>query len=81
MANDDKNEDYLDQIYFELGKLEWSQKNEVAAIKDFKLSVAKSTKNRAQKAKSYKELAVIFFDKKDYVNAQAYYDSEKVTIQ
>jgi tetratricopeptide (TPR) repeat protein len=75
MANDDKNEDYLDQIYFELGKLEWSQKNEVAAIKDFKLSVAKSTKNRAQKAKSYKELAVIFFDKKDYVNAQAYYDS------
>ena len=42
MANDDKNLDYLDQIYYELGKLEWSQKNEIAALKDFKLSVAKS---------------------------------------
>lgn len=80
MANDDKNEDYLDQIYYELGKLEWSQKNEVAALKDFKLSVAKSTKNRAQKAKSFKELAVIYFDKKDYKLAQSYYDSTVQTL-
>jgi tetratricopeptide (TPR) repeat protein len=75
MANDDKNEDYLDQIYYELGKLELSQKNEVVAIKDFKLSVGKSTKNKSQKAKSYKELARIYFEKKDYKFAQAYYDS------
>lgn len=75
MGNDDKNIDYLDQIYFELGRLELSQKNIPPAINAFKLSIAKSTKNQTQKAKSYYELAKLYFDIKNYKNAKSYYDS------
>jgi len=75
MANDDKNLDYLDQIYYELGRLEIAAKNEANAIKYLRLSSEKSTKNKAQKAKSLKELALLYFARKDYKNAQAYYDS------
>lgn len=75
MANDDKNIEYLDQIYFELGKLELSQKNYAFAEINFKTSVSKSTRNNAQKTKSYHELAKMYFEQKNYKKAQAYYDS------
>ncbi len=80
MANDDKNIDYLDQIYFELGKLELSQKNNDAAIAAFKKSTFKSTKNKEQKTKSYYELAKLYFDLKNYKNAKLYYDSTAALI-
>lgn len=75
MANDDKNLDYLDQIYYELGRLELGQKNYTAAIGHFRQSVAKSTRNPSQKTKSYLELSKLYFELKDYKNAQAYYDT------
>lgn len=80
MAGDEKNLDYLDQIYFELGKLELSQKNHTLAIKYFQISVASSTKNRNQKAMSYYALAKLFFEQKDFKPAQAYYDSTVQTM-
>jgi len=80
MTRDDKNIDYLDQIYYELGRLELSQKNFPPAVTDFKTSVAKSTKNPVQKSKSYLELAKLYFETKDYKNAKAYYDSTAQTI-
>ncbi|OYU96879.1 MAG: hypothetical protein CFE21_00920 [Bacteroidetes bacterium B1(2017)] len=75
MARDEKNIDYLDQIYFEMGKLDLAQKNHPEAIKDFKKSVSSSTKNKNQKGMSYYELAKLYFDKKEFKHAQAYYDS------
>lgn len=80
MANDDKNMDYLDQIYYELGKLELSQKNNPLAIKYFQNSVAFSTKNKNQKALSYYALAKLFFEQKEFKPAQAYYDSTVQTM-
>ena len=75
MASDDKNVDFLDQIYFELGKINMAQKNFPQAIADFKKSSAFSTKNRTQKALTLHELAKLYFELKEFKNAQAYYDS------
>jgi len=81
MLRDEKNLDYLDQIYFELAKLEQAQKNIPPAINYFQLSAAKSTKNRIQKSKAYHELAKMFFTEKDYKMAQAYYDSTVMSLE
>jgi TolA-binding protein len=75
MAKDDKNVDYLSQIYFELGKLELAQKNTSFAIAAFKKSIENSSKMPTQKPKSCYELAKLYFDIKDYKNARAYYDT------
>ena len=75
MANDDKNIDYLSKIYFELGKLEQSQKNNVAAIAAFKKSNENAKTMPIQKPKTCFELAKIYFEIKDYKNARAYYDT------
>lgn len=75
MIKDDKNIDYLSQIYFELGKLELSQKNNNAAIVAFKKSNENSAKVVGQKPKTCYELAKLYFELKDYKNARAYYDT------
>jgi tetratricopeptide (TPR) repeat protein len=80
MAGDDKNEEFRDQIYYELGKLEMAAKNFDAAVDNFKKSVAFSTKNKNQKALSYLELAKHYFNTKSYENAKAYYDSTVQTL-
>lgn len=80
MLRDDKNIDYLDQIYYELGKLELSQKNFIVATQQFKNSVSKSKTNKVQKTKSYLELAKLFFETKDYKKAKSYYDSTAQNI-
>jgi len=75
MANDDKNADYLDQIYYELGKLEMNARNFTKGIEYYKKSANCSTKNRNQKAMSFLALAKHYFTFKAYDNAKAYYDS------
>lgn len=75
MLNDDKNDGLYDQIYFELGNLEYKEKNIPAAIKNYKLAASKSTKNPNQKGLSYLALANIFLSQPEYKLAQAYYDS------
>lgn len=75
MAGDEKNIDFLDQIYYELGKINLAQKNYTTAIANFKKSSATSTKNKTQKALTLHELAKLYFDLKEFKNAQAYYDS------
>ena len=75
MAADEKNIDFLDQIYYELGKINLAQKNYSNAIADFKKSSAFSIKNKTQKALSLHELAKLYFEIKEFKNAQIYYDS------
>lgn len=80
MAGDEKNTDYLDQIYYELGKLELIQKNYASAATQFKKSLGYSTKNKNQKGLSYYELAKLYFERKEFKLSQAYYDSTVVQI-
>ncbi len=75
MLKDDKNIDFRDQIYYALGNIALNESDEEIAIKYFLLSANLSTLNPNQKALSYLAAADIYFDRPDYRNSQAYYDS------
>jgi len=80
MLRDDKNDGLYDQIHYELGNLEYKQKNTPEAIRQYQLSVAKSKSNNYQKAMSYLALGNLYLDIPDYKLAQAYYDSTATTL-
>lgn len=80
MLRDDKNIDYFDEIYFELGNLEMKDGKTEAAIGYYKLSAWSSVKNKIQKANAYLALANLYFERKDYPLAQAYFDSTAAFI-
>ena len=75
MLDDDKNDGLYDQIYYEMGNLEKKEKNIPLAIKYYKLSASKSTKNPNQKGLAFLSLATIYLEMPEYKPAQAYYDS------
>jgi len=75
MLKDEKNKDYLDQVYYAFGDLEMKVGNEDKAIEYYKLSVLNSLSNLYQKGQTYLTLGDYYYNKKDYTVAQAYYDS------
>lgn len=75
LAKDEKNKDYLDQLYYTLGNIERQEANIDKAIEYYTLSAKLSTSNNNQKGMSYLVLADYYFGKSDYTTAQAYYDS------
>ena len=78
MLKDEKNTEYLDQVYYSLAQIEEKEKNvygKNGAVDYLKLSVRNSTVNIKQKGISYLRLADLSFDAADYKAAQAYYDS------
>ncbi|HAF29841.1 MAG TPA: hypothetical protein DCG75_12425 [Bacteroidales bacterium] len=80
MLKDDKNIEYQDQIYFALGELEMKTNNTTQAIEYYQKSANASINNTNQKALTYLALANIFFDKTDYIESQAYFDSAVVSL-
>ena len=80
MLKDDKNTDYLDQIYYALGNIAYNEMRDDDALWYFKQSIAASTTTDTQKSISYLAVADIYFDKPDYRNAQLYYDSAMVNL-
>ena len=75
MLKDDKNIEYRDQIYYALADIAFKEWKDDLAVDYLKKSVASSVKNTKQKALSYMRLADYYFDKPDYILAEAYYDS------
>ncbi len=75
MTKDDKNKEYLDQIYYAIAKMDLTQEDTLSAIKNFILSTEKSEFNDEQKARSCLELGKIYYSKSKYMNASAFYDS------
>ncbi|MFK8102990.1 MAG: tetratricopeptide repeat protein [Saprospiraceae bacterium] len=75
MLKDIKNEDYKDQIYYALAEISLKGKDKQEAIDNLKLSLTYSKKNSAQKTESYLQLAELYFDTEQYVEAKNYYDS------
>lgn len=80
LSKDEKNKDYLDQIYYTLGNLEKSEGNIDKAIEYYKLSATKSNGNNYQKGLSYNSLADYYFEKPNYTQSQAYYDSALTSL-
>ncbi len=75
MLKDDKNKDNLDQIYYALAQIALRDADTAAVTDYLAKSVSSSKANNYQKAISSLQLADIYFNRKDYPLAQAYYDS------
>ncbi|BDD00229.1 hypothetical protein [Persicobacter psychrovividus] len=76
LLRDQKNIDFKDKIFYELGAFEEKQDNLNEAVTAYKTSVYQPTKDPRQKGYTYWALGKIYYDKiKDYHLAKAYYDS------
>ncbi len=75
MAKEEKNKEYLDQIYYTVAQIYHQNGDEVKATEYYLLAANKSVKNRKQKALAFLAVAEINFKKSDYLGAASYYDS------
>ncbi len=75
MAKEEKNKEYLDQIYYTVAQIYHQNGDEVKATEYYLLAANKSVKNRKQKALAFLAIADINFKKSDYLSAASYYDS------
>lgn len=81
LLKDDKNEDYHDQIYYQVAETYIRDGDFDQAKKYYQLSVRNSTKNNYQKGLSYLKIADLNFKHfRDYRAAKAYYDSTTNTL-
>ncbi len=80
MLKDDKNIEYQDQIYFALGELEMKNDNVNQAIEYYQLSAAKTITTTNQTGLTYLALANIFFNRTEYLESQAYFDSAVTSL-
>ena len=75
LLKDNKNRDFRDKIYYELGTFELKQKNLPQAITNFNLAIREGTDKRVDGV-AYLSLGEIYYDTlKQYELSQAYYDS------
>lgn len=75
MLKDEKNEEYLDQIYFAMAEIELKRNNRDLAINYLKKSVYNNQNNNAQKSEAYYLLADLYYQDEVYTKAKYYYDS------
>lgn len=75
MLKDAKNEDFKDRIYYALGNIAERQGEEESAVDLYWKSVRSSVDNDNQQSLSFHKLGDYYFKERDYVTAQACYDS------
>ena len=75
MIKDDKNKEYLDQIYFTIAEMEINSRDTASAIENYLLSAVNSVENNTQKSLSFLALGKIEFKRGLYRSAKTYYDS------
>lgn len=80
MLKDGKNIDYKDQIYYAMANIDLKTNNKEGAIENYRLSLQNSTGNKAQMAESYLQLAYLYFEGENYVNAKNYFDSTMTAL-
>ena len=75
LLKDNKNKEFKDKIFYEMGVFEFKQKNLNEAIADFNKSIREGT-NRRIDGEAYLRLGEIYYDTlRKYQLSQAYYDS------
>jgi len=81
LLRDDKNLEYIDQIYYHIAESHAEDGNFPEAVKFYQLSIKNSNRNNYQKGLSYLRIADLNFkDLKDFVKAKLYYDSTVTTL-
>ena len=80
LLKDNKNKEFKDKIYYEMGVFESKQKNLDEAITNFNKSIREGT-NRRIDGEAYLRLGQIYYDTlRKYELSQAYYDSAINTL-
>jgi tetratricopeptide (TPR) repeat protein len=80
MLKDEKNEEYLDQIYFAMAEIELKRDNRNLAINHLKKSVYNNVNNKAQKSEAYYLLADLYYQDEVYTKSKYYYDSTIIVM-
>ena len=75
LLKDPKNKDYQGELYYALAMISLKQDKKNQAIEQFNLSLQSPNISNSQKADSYVQLADLFFNTQDYLQAKLYYDS------
>jgi len=75
MLRDDKNLEFLDQIYYAIAELDMKQGLEAVALDNYKLSAQSSYNNTHQQCLSYLAIGQIYYKQPNYLDAQTYLDS------
>ncbi len=72
-AKSSKNKDYLDQIYYAIGNVYLTKGDTSTAIKNYKISAESSTRNGIEKAITLIKLGGLYYQKKNYIEAEPCY--------
>lgn len=75
LAADEKNEDYLDQIYYALAEMELREGNLNEGLDFLRKSIANNSRNEKLKVKCYLRLGKEYYEIPRYIPAANYYDS------
>lgn len=81
MTKDDKNTEYLDQIYFTIAEMDLNNNDTASAKENYNLSTTNSVNNNTQKAISFLALANIELEKNQYLLSSQNYDSAVFYMQ
>lgn len=81
LLRDDKNLEYIDQIYYHIAESYADDSDFTGAEKYYKLSIRNSNRNNFQKGISYLRLADLNFKEfRNFLKAKDYYDSTVTTL-
>ena len=80
MLKDDKNIEYYDQLYYELANLDLSDQSYTKAIKNYQMAASKASKNPDLKTNAYLNIAKIYYQSKNYSQAEKFFDSTSLFI-
>ena len=75
MTKDNKNKEYLDQIFFTLAEMDIKNSDTIKAIENYSLSTVNSVDNNTQKSLSFLSLARIDYNRSLYNESKVNYDS------
>ncbi|MCC6722333.1 MAG: tetratricopeptide repeat protein [Bacteroidia bacterium] len=80
MLRDDKNIDYFSQLYYELGNLDYADKNYNKSIKNYQNAVKYAKGNNVIKTDAFLKIAKIYYENRNYKMAQKFFDSTALVI-
>ena len=73
MARHDKNQNYLDQVYYAIGNIYMAENDTLRALYAYKDGVEKSKRNGVEKGVVWLHLGGLYWEREDFVKAQPCY--------
>lgn len=75
LLDEDKNEAYFDMVHYALATLDLEERNREQGMDQLKTGLALNSENQRTRMKSFLRLADLNLEDREYIEAQAYYDS------